>query len=89
MGKGTRVVYCRLLASSLWAVAVGPPLTRSPAIFFSPSVMSCNVWLLMVSPACFWAWAVGPPLTGASVPVSSFSAPVMCEMVSESSLPLG
>ena len=41
----------------------------------------------MGSLACFCAWAVGPPLTGRSWPVNSFSAAVMCEMVSESSLP--
>jgi hypothetical protein len=79
----------RLLDNSLCAVAVGPPLTLSPPVItFSPPVMSCRFSLLMASPACFCACAVGPPLTGSACPVKSFSASVMCEMVSESSLPV-
>ena len=57
-----------------------------PVTFFSPWVMSDTALGLTGSLACFWAWAVGPPLTGRALPVSSFSALVMLEMVSESSL---
>lgn len=48
-GSGTGLESKFTFVNILWAAAVGPPLTgpSEPVIFFSPSVISDSVWLLM------------------------------------------